>query len=199
MGGPSEDRIDLDDHGSTPDSTVKTVLLGVASAVLFGLGLLVTESVGEIALDVDLKPFFIPYLLIALARFGIPTVSIGLGGAIGEGVLDVFEGYELDDPIGFIGYVIGFVAFGWYLNEVADDPTTPTSLMIGAMLGAFVQAVFEGFAFFVFQASAGPLDAVLHVGGNTVTHGILLGGIPLVLLLPLLRDRVGRLVDHSEQ
>jgi hypothetical protein len=175
----------------SPAPAVMTALLGVASAVLFMTGLLVSESFGEFALDIDLKPFFLPYLLIALSRYGIPTLSVGLGGAIGEGILDVFEGYELDDPIGFLGYVLGFTAFGWYLKSVADDPRAPLSLTVGAVLGAFVQAVFEGIAFFIFEASADPLNAVLSVAGNTVAHGVVLGAVPLVIILPYIRERAG--------
>ena len=112
----------------SPAPAVMTALLGVASAVLFITGLLVSKSFGEFAFDIDLKPFFLPYLLIALSRYGIPTLSVSLGGAIGEGILDVFEGYEVDDPIGFLGYVLGFTAFGRYLRSVADDPRAPLSL-----------------------------------------------------------------------
>jgi len=86
-------------------------------------------------------------ILLFLTGYTIPTLSVGLGGAIGEGILDVFEGYELDDPIGFLGYVLGFTAFGWYLKSVADDPRAPLSLTVGAVLGTFVRAVFEGIAF----------------------------------------------------
>ena len=64
-------------------------------------------------------------ILLFLTGYTIPTLSVGLGGAIGEGILDVFEGYELDDPIGFLGYVLGFTAFGWYLKSVAEDPRAP--------------------------------------------------------------------------
>ncbi|WP_313691516.1 hypothetical protein [Halorarum halobium] len=173
----------------------RTVLaLGLLSALLFGLGLQVTEAAGEFAVDVDLKPFFIPYLLVGLARFGIPTLSVGLGAALGEGVLDVFEGYELDDPIGFIGYVVGFVVFGWYLDQRTADPTSSRSLVVAAVLGALAQAVFEGSAFLIFDPSAGPLAATLSVLGNTVTHGVLLGAIPLVLLHDPVRRRFGAYV-----
>jgi hypothetical protein len=177
-----------------PAPPVMTALLGVASAVLFMGGLLISETFGELALDVDLKPFFLPYLLIALSRYGLSTLSVGLGGAIGEGILDVFEGYELDDPIGFLGYILGFVAFGWYLESVADDPRAPLSLTVGAVLGAFVQAVLEGIAFFIFEASASPLDTALSVAGNTVTHGVVLGAVPLIIILPYLRERIGSLM-----
>jgi hypothetical protein len=180
-------------------STRDHLLLGVASAVLFGLGLLLTESVGEFAVDVDLKPFFLPYLLIVFSRYGVGTLSIGLGAAVGEGVLDVFEGYELDDPVGFIGYVLGFTAFGWYLNEVAADPDSTRSLAVAAVLGGFVQASFEGLAFLVFGAETGPRAATLSVLGNTVTHGVLLGAVPLVVLVPVLRDRVEALRDAGDR
>jgi len=98
----------------------------------------VTESFGEVAVDVDLKPFFLPYLMLATVRYGLPALSIGLGAALGEGVLDIFEGYELDDPIGFIGYVVGFMAFSWYLREVVSDPTRTRSQVVAAILGGFV-------------------------------------------------------------
>jgi hypothetical protein len=156
----------------------------VVSALTFMAGLLVSEAPGELALDVDLKPFFIPYLLIAAARYGLPTFSIGIGAAVGEGILDIFEGYELDDPIGFLGYVAGFIVFGWFLHRVADDPSEVTALTIAAVAGAVVQALFEGFAYYVFDPSSSTQEAVLSVVGNTITHGILLGAVPLVVLAP---------------
>jgi hypothetical protein len=153
---------------------------------LFAAGLLLTEAPGELALDVDLKPFFVPYLLIAAMRYGLPTLSVGLGAAMGEGVLDIVEGYELDDPIGFIGYVVGFTLFGWYLHRVADDPTARRAQVTAAVLGALVQAAFEGLAFVLFATDAHTLDAVASVLGNTLTHGVVLGAIPLVRLYPWL-------------
>lgn len=183
---------DTDEDSSGPTESVKTLLLALASMTLFLLGLVVTESFGEVGLDIDLKPFFLPYLLIAVTRYGIPTIAAGLGAAIGEGILDVFEGYELDDPVGFIGYVLGFTAFGWYLEEVAEDPEARKSLAVGAILGGFVQAVFEGVAFVIFESSASALDGTLSVLGNTVTHGLILGAVPLVVLYPPIRDRFGR-------
>jgi hypothetical protein len=186
---PDGDATAFDRRDREPSTTVVTVLLGVAGAVLFAAGLLVTESLGEVAVDVDLKPFFLPYLLIAGARYGLQTMSVGLGAAIGEGVLDIFEGYELDDPIGFIGYVVGFLTFGWYLHNVAEDPTSARSMSVAALLGAFVQACFEAAAFLAFDA-AGVRGAVVSVLGNTLTHGLLLGAIPLVVLAPVYRERI---------
>lgn len=66
-----------------------------------------------VGVDIDLKPFFIPYQLISAASFDVPTVSIALGCVLGEGILDIFDGDELDDPFGFLGYVFGLYVFGW--------------------------------------------------------------------------------------
>ena len=166
--------------------SLRLIGMGCLSALLFAAGLLITEAPGELALDVDLKPFFLPYLLIAAMRYGMPTLSVGLGAALGEGVLDIVEGYELDDPIGFIGYVVGFTLFGWYLHRVAPDPTARRAQVTAAVLGALAQAAFEGLAFVLFATDADTLDAVTSVLGNTLTHGVLLGAIPLVWLYPWL-------------
>lgn len=181
--------------GEVSVSTRRLVRLILTSAVVFALALVVTESFGEVAVDVDLKPFFLPYLMLATVRYGLPALSIGLGAALGEGVLDIFEGYELDDPIGFIGYVVGFMAFSWYLREVVSDPTRTRSQVVAAILGGFVQAVFEGAAFLAFAPAAGLEQAVVSVLGNTVTHGLLLGAIPLVALLSALRPRLAEILE----
>ena len=179
------------EHG--PESTASAG--GEVSVSTRRLALVVTESFGEVAVDVDLKPFFLPYLMLATVRYGLPALSIGLGAALGEGVLDIFEGYELDDPIGFIGYVVGFMAFSWYLREVVSDPTRTRSQVVAAILGGFVQAVFEGAAFLAFAPAAGVEQAVVSVLGNTVTHGLLLGAIPLVALLSALRPRLAEILE----
>lgn len=176
----------MEDHDHP---VAQSLALGTLSAVCFAAGLALTEAPGEVAVDIDLKPFVIPYLLIALSRYGIPTLAIGFGGAVGEGILDIFEGYELDDPVGFLGYVLGFTVFGRYLEWRSDPPTAGT-LSVGAVLGAFVQAVFEGIAFFIFRPSSGAGDALLSIIGNTVSHGVILGAIPLVALFPVLRRRL---------
>ena len=182
----SEQRAERDTRGIDP---LHVVGVGVLSGLLFTVGLLVTEAPGELALDVDLKPFFLPYLLIAVVRYGFPTLSAGLGAAVGEGALDIVEGYELDDPVGFIGYVVGFTLFGWYLHRVAADPTDRRAQTIAAVLGALAQAAFEGTAFLVFSVDAGLADATVSVVGNTITHGVLLGAIPLIALFPWVAAR----------
>mgnify|MGYP006277362055 CR=1 FL=1 len=161
-------------------------LLGVG-AVVFALGVGLAELGGELGNDVDFKPFFLVYLLIALVRFGGPTLALGLGAAMGEGVHDLIEGYEADEPLGFIGFIVGFVVFGWVLHRVAPDPGDRRWQVTAAMVGAFVQALFEGFAFlFMTDFSVG--EALYSVAGNTVTHGILLGAIPFALLYPAVAD-----------
>jgi len=188
----SSEQTDPGDTDEWPEY-VQLLAVGVASGVFFAGGLLITEATGEFAVDVDLKPFVIPYLLIAINRFGLPTLSVGLGAALGEGALDVAEGYELDDPVGFLGYFLGFSMFGWYLHKVASDPTQLRSLVIASTLGGFLQAVVEASAFFIFETTAGPPAAAFSALGNTVTHGILLGAVPLVVLIrlvPPLHDRV---------
>lgn len=176
--------------GPLNDGIWRMIIFGLGSAALFGLGLLVTEQVGEIAVDVDLKPFFIPYLLIAVVNWGLLTLSISFGAAVGEGILDIFEGYELDDPIGFLGYVIGFLVFGWLLKQAQIESNRNMRLTLAAVTGAFVQAIFEGLAFFIFDPTAGIIDAIVSILGNTITHGILLGAIPLVLLYSPVRRRI---------
>jgi len=177
--------------GAVTEETERTparrvVRYAVVAATTFAVSLVITETPGEIALDVDLKPFFVPYLLIAALGYGLRTFSVAIGAAVGEGVIDVFEGYELDDPIGFLSFGAGFVLFGWYLHRVADDPARAKALTIAAVFGAFVQASFEGFAYYVFGPASTMQDAVLSVLGNTITHGVVFGAIPLVLLAPVL-------------
>lgn len=162
-------------------------LLG-ASALVFAAGVTVSELGGELAHDVDFKPFFLVYLLVALVGFGGSTLAIGLGAAIGEGFHDLAEGYEPDEPLGFLGYLAGFMAFAWVLHRVAPDPGNRRYQVGAAVAGAFVQALFEGFAF-LFERDFTPNEAILSVAGNTVTHGLLLGAVPLVALYPLLATR----------
>jgi hypothetical protein len=189
-----EDGIDAPSRAGNP---MQVLVVGVLSAVLFAVGLLITEAPGELATDIDLKPFFLVYLLIAGYRYGMPTLSAGLGAAVGEGVLDVFEGYEMDDPIGFVGYVVGFTVFGWYLHRFAADPFDRRAQVVAAVLGAFTQALAEGLAFLAFDGDAGVSAAVLSVLGNTITHGVVLGAVPLVVLFPVVADYVGSATNES--
>jgi len=78
----------------------------------------------------------------------------------------------------------GFVIFGRYLSW-RPNPSAAQSPTVAAVLGAFVQALFEGIAFFIFRPSSGVDDALLSVVGNTISHGVLLAAIPLIVLLPV--------------
>lgn len=64
------------------------------------------------------------------------------------------------------------------MNALAGDPTSRRAILVAALLGAFV----------IFQPSAELGEAILSILGNTVTHGLLLGAIPLLLLYPSLHD-----------
>jgi len=168
-------------------SLKRLVTLLTVGAVVFALGVGVAELGGELGNDVDFKPFFLVYLLVALVSFGGPTLALGLGAAMGEGVHDLIEGYEADEPLGFIGFIVGFAVFGWLLHRVAPDPGDRRWQVSAAVVGAFVQALFEGFAF-LFVTDVTPVEAGMSVAGNTVTHGVVLGAIPFVLLYPLVAD-----------
>jgi len=171
----------------------KLIVITALSGVLFALGLLITERFGEIPVDIDWKPFFLPYILLALLPWGAPSIAIGLGAAIGEGLLDLLEGYEIDDPFGFVGYVVGFVVAGAIFG---NKPWSQFRFAVGSIIGALVQAAFEGAALLVIDGEA--LGTALRsVGGNTVTHGIILGAIFTMILVPLLRGRIERLLGFA--
>lgn len=175
--------------GGTATGPLRRILaFGVAAGGLFAAGLLVTEGVGEVGLDVDFKPFVLPFLVIATAEFDERTLAASVGAGLGEGLLDVVEGYEADDPFGFLGYVVGFLVFGWLLREVAPDVTDGRWQALACLAGAATQACFEGAAFYVLS-DVGARQAALSVLGNTVTHGLLLGAIPFVVLFPAVRRR----------
>jgi hypothetical protein len=175
--------------GGTATGSIRRLLLfGIAAGGLFAAGLIFTEGMGEVGLDVDFKPFFLPYFVIATADFDERALSASVGAGLGEGLLDIVEGYEADDPFGFLGYVVGFLVFGWLLREVAPDDTDGRWQALACLAGAATQACFEGAAFYVLS-DVGVTRATLSVLGNTVTHGLLLGAIPFVLLFPGVRRR----------
>lgn len=168
-------------------SVKRLSVLLVVGAVVFAVGVAIAELGGELGSDIDLKPFFLLYLLVGIVGFGGPTLALGLGAAMGEGLHDLFEGYEPDEPLGFVGYVVGFAVFGWLLHRVAPDPGDRRYQVLAAVLAALVQAAFEGVAF-LFQRDFAPAEALLSVAGNTLTHGVVLGAVPFLALYPLVRD-----------
>lgn len=179
-----------DSTGTVTGTAWRLTRYAGVGAVLFVAGLTASEAVGEIALDIDLKPFFLPFLVIATGSFDGRTLAASVGAAVGEGFLDLLEGYELDDPFGFLGYVLGFTVFGWVLLELAPDPGDRRWQLLACLGGAATQAVFEGVAFYALSG-AGAREATLSVVGNTVTHGVLLGALPFVALYPAVRQRFG--------
>lgn len=169
------------------------MILGLTS-VLFFLALLPMEAVPEIPVDIDWKPFFIPYMFIALLPWGGATAAASVGAALGEGIRDIIEGYEIDDPIGFIGYVVGFMVFG---ALVRNHPKSRRRLFAASLAGACVQAAIEGSAFLIVGEGAGLRIMALATVGNTITHGFLLGYLPLVLIVPALHGRIERFLGYA--
>lgn len=174
------------------NSAPKMVVIAGLTAVLFFFGLLITERVPEIPVDIDFKPFFVPFLLVALLPR--PTAwAIGLGAALGEGFGDILEGYEPDDAFGFVGYVVCFVIAGYMIG---NRPRNWALVSLACVLGAFVQAVFEAVTFLIFGSEALPV-AIQSAIGNTLTHGVVLGIIPTLILVPLLYGRIERLLGFA--
>ncbi|MEQ8773418.1 MAG: ATP-binding cassette domain-containing protein [Erythrobacter sp.] len=160
------------------------MLIGV-TAVLFFLGLLPLEAIPEIPVDIDSKPFFIPLVLVALLPGGRVGIAIGLGVALGEFLRDMMEGYELDDPIGFVGY---FLAFALTSTLFGKQPPTRLAILFASILCALVQAAIEASSFLLFgEESLGIF--IQSTLGNTLLHGIVWGAIPAFFLVPRLHGR----------
>lgn len=183
------------DQQSVP--TPKLMVITGIVAVLFMGSLLLTEFAGvpEILGDTDWKSFFIPYLFISLLPYGYATLSVGFGAALGEGILDVVEGYAPDDALGFVGYVVGFWVFGYVLHEWGD-PTNKYHLSVAAVVGAFVQIAIEGIGYLAVSGRAFSFYAI-NVVGNTITHGIVLGVVPLLIIYPMLHGRIERYLGFA--
>lgn len=166
-------------------STSRFISLIGVTAVLFFLALLPFEIIPEIPVDIDAKPFFVPLALAALIVGRGAGLGIGLGVALGEGLRDLMEGYELDDPIGFIGYVIGF----WVAAKIFQvAPGNRLVLVVGSVVCAFIQAAVEASSFLLFGSEALTV-AIVSTFGNTVSHGIIFGAIPLFFLIRALEGR----------
>lgn len=174
-------------------SPAKLIVLAVLSAVLFFLSLVPLEAIPEIPVDIDQKAFFIPLVLIALLPKGAPTVAIALGAALGEGIRDLMEGYELDDPIGFVAYVIAFTIAGYVIG---GQPRSWLRLTLASVVAGFVQAAIEASSFLIF-GEEGLRVTIISALGNTVTHGIIGGAIPLLILVPLLHGRIEHLMGFA--
>jgi uncharacterized membrane protein len=184
-------------------AAAKFVVIAGFSAVIFIISLLITERAGEIPVDIDWKAFGLIFAIIALMPVGMPTWAAGVGAAVGEGILDFLEGYEADDILGFIGYIVGFAVAGYIFGN-RRQPTW-LLLIIGSVAGAFVQYTIEGLGFLLiappdesglFGASGALGVYIVALIGNTVTHGIILGAILTVILVPLLKGRLERALGY---
>lgn len=176
-----------------PESTPKLLVVSVITAVVFFLALTIIEVIPEIPVDVDVKPFFIPLAFVALVPRGAPVWAVAGGAMLGEFLRDVLEGYEIDDPIGALGYVLGFVIAGYIFG---DRPLSRFRMVVAALVSGLVHAVIEASSFLLFGHET--LWIVLWSGaGNTLLDGIVGGAIPLVFVLPRLYGRVERYLGFA--
>ena len=180
---------------STGVNSAKVMVVSALVAVLFFFGLLVAERIPEIPVDIDFKPFFIPFLFLALLPRGLPSLGVAVGAAIGEGIGDVLEGYEIDDPIGFVGYVVGFVVAAYLIK---GQPLSWVRVGLACIAGAGVQAVIEASSFLIFGEEGLTVTATT-AAGNTVTHGIVMGAIITIPLVRVLHGRIERLLGFTPQ
>lgn len=95
----------------------KLLIVGVLSSVSFFILLTLMEAIPEIPVDIDLKPFFLPMLLIAVVPTGCAAFAVSVGAMLGEFLQDMLEGYEIDDPIGAVGYEVGFSASAYVIGN----------------------------------------------------------------------------------
>jgi hypothetical protein len=173
--------------------TSKLVVIAVLCSVFFFLALTLLEVIPEIPVDIDFKPFFIPLAFVALVPLGKPTVAAGLGASLGEFLRDMLEGYEIDDPFGAVGYAVAFIMAGYLIG---DRPLSRGRVFVAAALAGFVQALFEAGAFLLFGEETLKI-AVWSAAGNTITHGLLMGAVPLVLIIPQLHGRIERYLGFA--
>jgi hypothetical protein len=164
--------------GETPTS--KLIVIAVICAVLFFLALTLLEAIPEIPVDIDFKPFFILLAFVALLPVGAPTFAVALGAT-------------LDDPIGTIGYVVGFVLAGYIIG---NRPLSKARLITAGVGSGFAQAVIEASSFLLFSKETVGI-AVWSAMANTITHGVVMGAVPLLFLVPRLHGRIERYMGFA--
>ncbi|WP_435183885.1 hypothetical protein [Halobellus sp. EA9] len=175
------------------DLTNLVVIAGL-TAVLFAGALAIGEGLGEIPPDIDWKAFFVVYTVIVFVPWGTPTIAAAVGATMAEGILDFFEGIEPDEPFGWTGYIVGFTVAGYFMK----DPSDTVKLAIGAVLGAFIQFAIEGLSLVLISGDA--LSVYLtSLAGNTLTHGVVLGAIPLIPVVSALKGRMERVLAPAAQ
>lgn len=170
---------------------IKLTVLSVLTSVTFFLGLTIFEAIPEIPVDIDFKPFFIPMSFVALVPKGWPLFAVSLGAMLGEFLRDLLEGYEIDDPIGAVGYVIGFFIAGYLI----DNPLNKIRVAIAAAVAGLIHSAIEATAFILFSQETTYI-AFWSAIGNTITDGIILGAIPTPFIVPQLYGRVERYLGY---
>lgn len=171
---------------------IKLTVLCVLTSVTFFIGLTIFEAIPEIPVDIDFKPFFIPMSFVALVPLGKPLFAVSLGGLLGEFLRDLLEGYEIDDPIGAVGYVVGFFVAGYIIG---NHPLNKMRVAIAAAVAGFLHAAIEATAFILFSQETAYI-ALWSAIGNTITDGIILGAIPTPFIVPQLYGRVERYLGY---
>jgi energy-coupling factor transport system ATP-binding protein len=175
------------------NDTAQLLAIAGLSAVLFFLGLAPLEAVPEIPVDIDQKPFFIPLTLVALLPLGRSTLAVAAGAALGEAIRDLLEGYEIDDPLGAVGYVAAFLVGGYLIG---NHPRSRVRLVIAGIVAGSLQAVFEA-STFVLLSDKGIDIATWAWAGNTVTHGLIGGALPLLFVVPAFYGKVERFLGFA--
>ncbi|MFB6281132.1 MAG: hypothetical protein ABEH40_03840 [Haloferacaceae archaeon] len=175
------------------DLTDLVVIAGL-TAVLFAGALAIGEGLGEIPPDIDWKAFFVVYTVIVFVPWGTPTIAAAVGATIAEGILDFFEGMEPDEPFGWAGYLVGFTIAGYFMK----NPNDTVKIAVGAVLGGVIQFAIEGLAFLVIEGEAVSVY-LTSLAGNTLTHGVVLGAIPLIPVVSALQGRMERVLAPAAQ
>lgn len=171
----------------------KLTIVAVLCAAIFFLALTIVEAIPEIPVDIDFKPFFIPVAFVALVPLGKPVLAASLGAMGAEFLRDLLEGYEIDDPLGAVGYVVGFVAASYVIGQ---EPLNKFRLSAAAVVAGAVHAVIEAASFALFSTASWTVVFYSAVG-NTIADGVILGAIPLVFLMPRLYGRLERYIGYA--
>jgi len=159
---------------------------------MFFIALTLFEVLPEIPVDIDFKPFFIPLAFVVLLPRGAPAFAAALGAMLGEFLRDALEGYEIDDPIGAIGYVVGFVCAAWV---VGNRPLSRPRLVLAAVAAGTVHAIIEASSFVLFSVETAWV-AVYSAIGNSIADGVVMGALPLVYVVPALHGRLERYLGY---
>lgn len=191
MSGATTDRSGF---RSDIDFTSLIVIAGI-TAVVFAGGLSLFGWY-EIPPDIDFKPFFVVYAVIMLVPWGTPTLASAVGATAAEGILDLVEGYEPDEPFGWAGFILGFTLFGWLTKDA--DHSDWLRVSVAATVAAFLQMAVEGLAFLVIENEAIGFYAYV-VSANTLTHGVVMGALLLIPTLNALEGRVQQFLGSASK